>query len=486
MLLRSFLAVLSVSVAVVCAQEKPAEILLSGQVLLPDGKPAPNAEVGIIVLEYAAQQMMVRHAGKFTTDAEGYYSGKIDANSASRQAGMIAVARKAPYALGWATLNPQATGTNSLPMDIRLSERATISGRVVSDTGTPVAGARITIPILLNRKTQPPQYLINPPDTEFFAATTAEDGSFVLEDVPSESHAMLRVRAAGHGETFLPAGQFGSNADLIEAGSEAVEVVLPQECTLGGIVRRGTGGKPVPGATVVLRVGPSFLALSQATTDDDGRFEFRGLAPDTPGQLHTAKAEGRNEEAAPVLVELAPGEKKTDIEMVLMQRGSVEIHLKTDKGVPVPNASVNLQSQTGRTGKQGRTDAAGVVKIDLLPGQWRFTLSFPGGRHSPNEALTVEPGRTTVHEVVLSGFEGCSGVVLAPDGTPLAGAQVTAVPAYRPVTSGEDGSFKLSWYVSENSSRRPKGILIRHAERNLVSVSPLPPEDAGIEITTSA
>jgi hypothetical protein len=91
-------------------------------------------------------------------------------------------------------------------------------------------------------------------------------------------------------------------------GAHRVDVTLPSNATVAGVIRSARSGQPVPEATVTLTDAFGNVAVS-ATTGDDGRYEFPDL---TPG-FYTLTATG----FGPVTTPLELGSEHTDRDVLL-------------------------------------------------------------------------------------------------------------------------------------------------------------------------
>lgn len=200
----------------------------------------------------------------FVTDDNGYFS----LNSVPAGNYMLSVQAKGYAAFdGWRGLGRinLAGGDEKNIGDIALMLAARITGRVVSEGGTPVAGANVD----LKQSNQWGGWSSN-------STQTAEDGTFTISEVEPGTYS-LQVRAKGYALAEVA-------AQPIEPGQElnVGDIKLGKGLLLSGIVSDGDG-KPVAGAIVILQK-PSDSStwfqqgeeVSRDDTDANGRFELAG------------------------------------------------------------------------------------------------------------------------------------------------------------------------------------------------------------------
>jgi Carboxypeptidase regulatory-like domain/PDZ domain len=213
-------------------------------------------------------------------------------------------------------------------------------------------------------------------------------------------------------------------------------------------------GQPAAGAQVSFRSArlgsPDLDAVGlpgTAVSGADGGFELRVV----PGEVTlSALREGRRGRLVLPLVEA--GQTLSAAEIVLDAGGGLIGTVVDPGGRPVAEAQVVAAAIVGPGGLPARatasTDGSGHFTIhDLPPGKARVEARAPG--FAPSAALEAESA-PDARELVLTlrPARVLRGRVLAPDGRPLAGANVVA---RRPgsnlespvVTTAADGSFEL-------------------------------------------
>lgn len=265
---------------------------------------------------------------------------------------------------------------------------------------------------------------------------------------------------------------------------------------LTGVVTTA-GDSPVPIPRAVMSLSGGALRTSVlAVTDHEGRFVFRQV-PDGRFTLDARKAGFIREVYGAVAVGSTAGVSiainggTTEVAMSLVRSAAISGRIVMPAGAPVSSIRLQvLRWETGRGGRQlvsARGGAYGVAgdgryRIGGLPPDDYVLVAYPFGRverrlfdqdapgpvvslapvYSPGVVdptqatlVRVEAGRDRVVDISMDLVPTArvEGRVFGPDGTPLAGAQVSAehglpvVPPLAPVRTAADGSFVLSAIV---------------------------------------
>jgi hypothetical protein len=145
-----------------------------------------------------------------------------------------------------------------------LSGGRTVSGRVLTEDGSPVAGAEVSIGTLVIDGGGVNDDLIGVGQQK---QVTAEDGAFRFQGVESTASTLV-ARHPSRGR---------SAAQTVPAGTADItrELVLSGKTTLAGRVLRA--GQPLSRAVVITYPVGNDAARTLRTVDEQGRFEFDGL-----------------------------------------------------------------------------------------------------------------------------------------------------------------------------------------------------------------
>lgn len=237
------------------------------------------------------------------------------------------------------------------------------------------------------------------------------DGRFELVGPWGAGSYSLVVLARGHGRA---SASFGAGA------SDLGDIVLPPAGAIDGHVT-GPQGSPLAGAQVILW---SKAGLGETRrTDDLGRFRYPDLEPGWYSIFVQASG-------LPPLnsnVELPSGGARAVVELTFQGTRPLSVFVRAEDGGTVAGATVYVSAgyrmSKGVTGENGRVDldlAAAprtvIVEPPVLAGELRY-------RHDPVFTLRGDEREFTV---VLTMEALARGVVRAPDGKPLARAEVKA------------------------------------------------------------
>lgn len=240
----------------------------------------------------------------------------------------------------------------------------------------------------------------------------------------------------------------------------------PQEATAPSVGLRGqvtdAAGRPLADAVVRVSPMPEWDSFSRsqgsAKTGTDGRFVVEGLAEGEPVWVKVCRAGylPLEEEAVPLAEPL----------QFQMQPGArISGRVRDPKGRPIAGAAVRaveagrehvsstwtgnlsagLRSENcGGSGEWVTTRKDGSFTLESLPrGLWSVEAMAQGYVSAVQKRLPVirPPGLDKL-EIVLSPVAVLTGVVLAPDGSPVAGAQVRegSLPS---VETGKDGTYRF-------------------------------------------
>ena len=161
---------------------------------------------------------------------------------------------------------------------------------------------------------------------------------------------------------------------------------------LGRVVDAGTG-KPVAG--VVVSISSTTLRTGQAPrlmTDSQGRFLYRNLAPGAyaltaskPGYIDGAFGRRRHD-GGTLPVELAEGERATDITILLWKYGAITGTVVDEAGQPIVGVQVRALQRRMVAGRAAfrplgvslASDDRGIYRVaNLVPGEYVVNVSTP-------------------------------------------------------------------------------------------------------------
>ncbi|GEM_PF-1082156 len=304
--------------------------------------------------------------------------------------------------------------------------------------------------------------------------TTGADGEFEGRMAPGQ----YRIRFSGPADSALAPQYWGGTADV--SGSVAISVGAGATFPLGDVVLASGGsitgtvtdddGEPVAGVTVTARSG---LVQRTGVTGADGSYTVAGLATGaytvsfTPPAGSVLRAEHYDDAAASWeadVVAVTTGATTTGIDAELAVGGGIEGRVLAPGGAPLAGASVHVWPRdpgTGSAPTPATTGADGTYHVGgLAAGAWVVEVVPPFGStlarvfyldattSTAATAVDVTVRETEqLEDVVLEPGASVSGVVLDPDGAPVAGAWVGAQRAGASTAlsaqTGADGSYTI-------------------------------------------
>jgi hypothetical protein len=269
--------------------------------------------------------------------------------------------------------------------------------------------------------------------------TVGADGRFTL--AAAERHLRLTIE---HDLYVLPLPEVVH----VPVASKRSEVVLAP--LLGGCVRGrllGALRQDVAEVRLLLDADPMsvmrdprlFLGTivgsrrPNAVPDGDGLFVFRGVMP---GSTLAFTAKGPRAFVRAMHPPLEPGEVR-DVALAVRAAASIEVAVARPDGTPIQGASIGIRP-VGATGtmlpqlltQRGTTDAEGRCRIEGLPTERARVEATASGCKPAHTEVEPTPGDTPA-QVRLVLVEGgfVTGVVVTPEGEPLADAGVAHQPS---------------------------------------------------------
>jgi uncharacterized GH25 family protein len=329
------------------------------------------------------------------------------------------------YALGVGFTTVGSAGATG-ELTITMRKGVAVSGRVIDEHGRPVARAHVS----------------------------ANDGmpwgwgmGRDAEEVESDAKGQFTIPALAAGTHHLTAvdGEHEpAHSTPITVATRAVtgiEITMKEGGTLSGMVV-DHDGKPTRFATVrIAGTGAQMwkVASRQATSDEHGKFELRGLAR---AKLQ-ARAESDTAASKLVDVDLTSQQLARDVKLVLDVSGTISGTVVDDKNQPVAEVQVNaFPDLLGGASTDGlalagmsstTTDGAGGFTIHGLPdGQYRLWAGRSSGGLDGGWGMQSTPAKTgdTTIRIVLPAPGGLTGKLVLDGNTvpKLASVQVGGHP----------------------------------------------------------
>lgn len=268
--------------------------LVLGQVLDPDGKPAPGAQVAVVYqpnATRASEQRQGIQAPRLLATAQAGPDGRFRLEVPRASLDLFPVDRLLAHAegfgLGLRTFDP---GPDRQELTVRLTPDQVIRGRLVDLQGAPAAGVKVDVTLCGNlSETGEGDSVFDDSDrplagVPFWPAATTSDGQgrFTLRGIGQYRLVALRAR----GEAYADQALVVRNDNDRPAAVRDVTYSLMPATILRGRVTREDSGAPLPRARLVIHkgshegwLGGPGLAID---TDDDGR--YRASLPSYAGE----------------------------------------------------------------------------------------------------------------------------------------------------------------------------------------------------------
>lgn len=341
----------------------------------------------------------------------------------------------------------------TLTKDLLLGEGVRLSGRVVDETGAPVAGADVQ-GLGLGLQQVGWRWGIQPDDRREVLAHSDATGAFLTRALPPGAPLRLHARRDGRVGRVLEVAALTPGEP-----AEPVTLVLEPGATLRGRVLDEAGAGLI-GAQVYAWTQTTTHAMGNpsAMTDAEGRFEITGVAPgDAQVQANLA---GRMVPGAEVKG-LAPGEVRDGIELRLAAGGTLTGRVRRSDGQPVAHVSLMLQVQQGNVANalQLRLDAKGRFRLAGVPGGATCTLmALSGGRAWKHVGTPFVAGPEPVELVYDPPTKvRVRGRVLDAAGEPVPLCRVE-------ITAAGERSASNEWYMGGDTQECVNGTFDREVE----------------------
>ncbi len=361
-----------------------------------------------------------------------------------------------------------------------------IGGRVLDGrTAQPLPGARVTCEPGSPHQFRKPVWLDRPPQ-----ALTDADGVFLLEGLdPGACRAV--VRAPGY------AAWRRDGVEPDEIGADLGDITLGRGLTVvGQVIDRS--GRPQTGVAVELSEDAAYAYVPEATasTDHDGWFRTehlpagRWVVTASRGEASArATVEGGADEIA--TVELRLGGMRLEGQVLIGDRPAAGGHLVlATAGARGDGMVVMVQTDADRRRFFGIDQAPRSVVVagdgrfaadGVLPGIYTASYTPPDPGASPVSRELVVP-QTEVHRCLIRFSDsGVDGVVVDPDGMPVAGAAVLVVDlGNRPLADGySDGDGGFSFFGLDPGAVRVAAAHGEFSEAAPIEVELRPGQRAG-------
>jgi protocatechuate 3,4-dioxygenase beta subunit len=328
---------------------------------------------------------------------------------------------------------------------IRLFPSRTVSGVVRDDRGRPIPDAVVAVWYMKGNGDSDREDISLSGSIPGSSAKSDSQGRFVISDIPESSRIDIKTIAPGRSELMIRD---------VPAGMNNLEIALEPESRIKGRVTFETG-EPVKRIRVVAQSKISGRDGADGATDDNGYYIIDRLLSGMYLICACPDSTMRDWVALP-LANVGVGRGKTAEKMdIKLVRGIPMTGMVVEEysGEPVPGVTVSASlivhntsgSETGASLGTGRSDANGVYRLPVLPGDVEVGANPPEGfaQNTKLQRVTIE-NDSLVQGVNLSVERGKTirGVVKMPDGSPGAEAEIFCG-FFTSAYTDEKGAFEI-------------------------------------------
>jgi protocatechuate 3,4-dioxygenase beta subunit len=341
-----------------------------------DGKPLPGVTV------------ILRARGEYGTGPLTDEAGRVRLEINVPTTYVSILCRRDGYVWTAANWDWREAATGELPetFTIALPHAAKIAGRVVSDKGLPVAGAKVFINYWPDPEPGPqPTVLPRIPDYgENPAATTGADGRWSFASAPPDALDKLSFRIE-HADFVLADRLPVPPPDKLLNGSAQSTVQAGFDIT--GRVVDGTG-KPIENASITTvkeqRVVNDYG--KSVRSDADGRFKLVHLPPQTVNVTITAKG------FAPQIVPAKIESDNAQVNVTMQPGKTLRARIVDPDGKPLTGARLSIEGWRNINSLtwSGTSDSDGLAVMPDAPDDAiSFSISKDGYRNTIRTKLTA-------------------------------------------------------------------------------------------------
>ena len=450
-------------------------ITCTGNVVDDQGRPVAGAKVRLYERNYRTieQSFKTRFEGKTLTKADGQFIFNTVTKSDRYSDRRYLVVEKEGFALGWTNWDTRRDGAKEL--EIRLSQKAALSGTVVDESDKPISQAQVGVYWLATGEDDHQQHLLNDIVPELLTTRTDQAGQFTFNNIPPKARAEFLVRKTGYATVCT----YTSSRDIKYTTDQSdIKLVLSKEATVQGVVVEKDSAQPVSGVTLTIKREGNRPITGQepVSTADDGTFSIQALAAGKYVVQLVQKLDGLTEWVAePAKVELDTGQALTDLRLQVCKGGILRIRVvNAQSNEPLGKAQAIIRDGRRNEWMYSQSNKKGIAQVRLMPGAYTFESIYLQGYNSknPRQVFTIEDGTTKRFRQQLTPQLKYAGIVRDGKNQPVKGAKLIICPmGHQEVLSDAEGKFELRWDPGMgHDERRAPHLVCRHIVSNLAAV----------------
>ncbi len=407
---------------------------ISGVVVDPEGKPAPQASL------WMSQNRVVQKA---VTGSDGSFAYR------NLSSGPITIA---VYKDGLGVGGVEGQLLDDETVTLYLTRPATLSLDVQDDYSKPIVGARLKWLRVNDYLTLNMEDLV---PLGFPPVRSDSSGVMTIPFLPVDGYAGVTISHARHAEAFLPAVPVG----------ETIPMVMVEGVKLRGRVTSSDGAGVSRARVTVFRPGDDReYKFSEVLSDPEGFYST--TVPPAPYFVAVKHPEYGFPEPRPAIVE--PDVKSVIVNVVMPRGYHISGTTVDGDNNPVKDAKVAYVVD-GVIYAESLSDASGHYELMGNDGDAVLRITPPAGmiaRANPAIPLHVDRGALKVRPIALLPLPSISGTVTTRDGSPVSDA-IVHTQNTQPIVwtrTGLDGTFR---FMLTRMQRDPVEVVAEHPTRFL-------------------
>ncbi|BDI28407.1 hypothetical protein CCAX7_004580 [Capsulimonas corticalis] len=422
-------------------QTKPFHI--HGKALTPDGKPVAGATAMFLATNFSGGKPIASQTTR--TDADGGFDFTAPADSPHYQVGLLYITSAEGVGLAMA-------GENSR---IILQPRTSVRVRLVDEKGTPEPNTALHPQYFSWRHNNEDIFVYwDKTLSALWNVRTDAQGFATLNGLPQD----YGVRLFVEDDRFADLG-WRSEVKLAKSAKTGDAILHLQHAgAIKGLAVYGDTHRPAAGVFVdAMGIGDDD-AQGVATTDKNGRYTIPRLKPGSYDVSLSFPPNEANEWTAVAhpAVAIAASKQTEGVNFTLIHGGVITGHV-TDPvtGKPVANASVSVTGpahpSTSRGSLSVQTDNNGMYKIHAPAGAQTVSVyTYGSNSYVEPQTIKIADGETKTLDWKIAPpkeVRAIHGVVVGPDGAPVAEAEVLLqdpFSGFPSKTTDEQGRFTFN------------------------------------------
>lgn len=302
------------------------------------------------------------------------------------------------------------------------SPTGSVAGRVVDETGRPVAGVVVET--------------LTPPSRGTYQAKTDQSGKYTLNDLPAKSYDLILAK----NDVFLSVALKNISVQQGQV-TQAPDLVAIKGARLSGRVVDKDSGEAIRGAYV--GAGGDNLLYVSTEVDSNGAYNVLVAPGKVTVKCITASKYYPCDPSTMITVTVPPeGLTGADFKLKKAEVDAARGTVVDENGQPAKNAVLDFMGQPFCTGHAFAKDGTYEMLLDRQKDSkpCTGTLTVANATHAKVEAINREE-LLKGHDIVVEPYQTFKIYVKTSNGVPLSGAKITRAMMIRGMNPGE---YKVS------------------------------------------